>query len=639
MGGKSSKVSEGDIKMQAHEEKEEHLKVEPGPMEKRSCTDILFLFLFAIFWGGMFVVANEALKSGNPERLINGVDLYGNTCGFNNLARNTTLRGRAYDLTSKPNLFFVPRYDNATNYQVKLLSVCVDSCPSQNIQSGSNLTSDLICAYDVAPVYTNVASGCTPKYATQSLVHRCIPTLGANLSEVVAMGNGIVSTLDLQQAKDLSYSLLSDMVIAWPYIAGSAGVAFLLAFLWLALMRKLAGVIVWGTIIVAVAVLTVLAAFFYKQSLMTAQNYSELPVQVRLASMDTVAKFCKGMFIFLAIVDCLIVLITMFMFTRIKIAIGLFKEASRAMMAMPFVLVVPVVIAISIAPLAVYWLYIGAYLATSGEATFDSNGNFTGYDATMRLRYLQIYHLFGGLWTLAFLHAIGDTTIAGAIGSYYWIHDKSKLSHVPVLKSFGRTIRYHMGSLIFGSLILAIVQTIRVIVNFVEQHMKGKENTMAKAALRCLDCILSCFERFIKFLNENAFVMVAIYGYTFCGGARRAFSLLASNILRVTALSCASSFLLFQGKVFVSALTTLIFFFVLRNNVNLSNFVLPCMAIAILAYAIAAAFFSVVKMAIRTVLLSFCEDCERNDGSEKKPYYMSDSLKSTIDAHHAICCC
>lgn len=31
-------------------------------------------------------------------------------------------------------------------------------------------------------------------------------------------------------------------------------------------------------------------------------------------------------------------------------------------------------------------------------------------------------------------------------------------------------------------------------------------------------------------------------------------------------------------------------------------------------------------MAIDTIFLSFCEDCERNDGSEDRPYYMSERL-------------
>lgn len=40
--------------------------------------------------------------------------------------------------------------------------------------------------------------------------------------------------------------------------------------------------------------------------------------------------------------------------------------------------------------------------------------------------------------------------------------------------------RYHLGSLAFGSLIIAIVQMIRVLLEYVDAKLKGKENPVAK---------------------------------------------------------------------------------------------------------------------------------------------------------------
>lgn len=39
----------------------------------------------------------------------------------------------------------------------------------------------------------------------------------------------------------------------------------------------------------------------------------------------------------------------------------------------------------------------------------------------------------------------------------------------------------------------------------------------------------------------------------------------------------------------------------------------------------------VYHIAIDTILLSFCEDCESNDGSAQRPYYMSDALLNFVD--------
>ncbi len=50
-----------------------------------------------------------------------------------------------------------------------------------------------------------------------------------------------------------------------------------------------------------------------------------------------------------------------------------------------------------------------------------------------------------------------------------------------------------------------------------------------------------------------------------------------------------------------------------------------------LAYGIAYCFMAVLDMAILTIFVSFCEDCERNDGSAEKPYYMLPKLMKYID--------
>lgn len=89
---------------------------------------------------------------------------------------------------------------------------------------------------------------------------------------------------------------------------------------------------------------------------------------------------------------------------------------------------------------------------------------------------------------------------------------------------------------------------------------------MAKLLLGCLKCCFWCLEKFLKFLNRNAYIMVreagrwglfllpleegfallraecpplppsapqiAVYGTNFCTSARNAFSLLMRNIIR-----------------------------------------------------------------------------------------------------------
>ena len=64
------------------------------------------------------------------------------------------------------------------------------------------------------------------------------------------------------------------------------------------------------------------------------------------------------------------------------------------------------------------------------------------------------------------------------------------------------------GSICFGSLIVAIVQATRALVNM----MRQEDNSI----LLCLaDCILSCIESLIEYFNKWAYVYVGLYGYPY----------------------------------------------------------------------------------------------------------------------------
>jgi len=76
--------------------------------------------------------------------------------------------------------------------------------------------------------------------------------------------------------------------------------------------------------------------------------------------------------------------------------------------------------------------------------------------------------------------------------------------------------------------------------------------------LKCCQCCLWCFEQVLKYLNKNAYIEIAIYGYNFCNAARKAFMLLTANALRVAAINSVGAFVLFLGKLVVIVATVFI---------------------------------------------------------------------------------
>ena len=127
-----------------------------------------------------------------------------------------------------------------------------------------------------------------------------------------------------------------------------------------------------------------------------------------------------------------------------------------------------------------------------------------------------------------------------------------------VISAFWRLVRFHLGTAAFGSFIIALIQLVRIILAYIEHLVKKYEArinfeisefyngpilqkkgfgaagkvalVILKAVLACLQCILACFERFMKFINVNAYIETAIYGYNFCRAAMKAFKLLVRNV-------------------------------------------------------------------------------------------------------------
>eukprot|EP00732_Lithocolla_globosa_P002670 Lithocolla_globosa_v1_NODE_1836_length_2305_cov_1.876444.p2 type:complete len:212 gc:universal NODE_1836_length_2305_cov_1.876444:1523-2158(+) len=204
------------------------------------------------------------------------------------------------------------------------------------------------------------------------------------------------------------------------------------------------------------------------------------------------------------------------------------------------------------------------------------------------------------------------------------------------MSAFYRTCRYHLGSLALGSMIIAIVQFIRYLLMKLEYALKGKSNPFLQYLLKCLQCLFLCVQRFLEFLNTNAYIEIAVYGYSFCKAAKRAFDLILRNIVRIVTVHKLGDFLLFCGKLIVSVGSAALGNYLIATYADDPTFwVVPVLTIFVISYCIAYVFMSVLDMAINTIFLSFCEDGERNDGSADKPYYCVKQLSKYMDKSEA----
>ena len=72
--------------------------------------------------------------------------------------------------------------------------------------------------------------------------------------------------------------------------------------------------------------------------------------------------------------------------------------------------------------------------------------------------WLQWFNLFGFYWAMNFVTAYGEMVLAGVFAKWYWTRNKTKVPCSALLTSLFNTTFYHLGTIAFGSLIIAIIK-------------------------------------------------------------------------------------------------------------------------------------------------------------------------------------
>lgn len=115
-----------------------------------------------------------------------------------------------------------------------------------------------------------------------------------------------------------------------------------------------------------------------------------------------------------------LLLLTLLMASRLKIAIACLKVASLAINHMPLILFFPLVTLSVYVAFIIWWIFVTVFLYSCGTAVQDPSTGAWELTWTRQLQYVGVYHLFGLLWTTQFLVSFSHVVIAGAVSAYYW---------------------------------------------------------------------------------------------------------------------------------------------------------------------------------------------------------------------------
>ncbi|XP_039450769.1 choline transporter-like 2 isoform X2 [Culex pipiens pallens] len=476
--------------------------------------------------------------------------------------------------------------------------------------------------------------------------------------------------------------VVEDILETWRLVIVILVLSLVASLLFITMLRWIAKPMVWISILGVIAALSYGVYYSYTRYDYISKHPVENHVNVSPNLSSLVESWFKSekvwlwILVILSIGLVVLLLVVLVLRKRIVIAIALVKEGSKAVSAIFSTVFFPIIPWLLHIAVIVFSIVVGLYLASIGEPVYrvyglnatqscvcdnayrdgdicdpttfnahcqnrlirggictDAACHFQEIDSPKEVGYFHAVNVVGFFWGICFVSAFGDMVLAFTFATWYWTFRKKELRFFVLTTGFLRTVRYHLGTLAFGSLIIAICKIIRAALEYIDHKLRKYDNGVVKAVLCLCKCCFWCLESFLKFLNTNAYIMCAIHGKNFCSSAKDAFSLLARNILRVIAVDKVTGFLFFLSKLMLAcgmAAVTYTFFDSGAATKQLHYAFIPAILVFVGTYIIAAVFFSVYSVAVDTLFLCFLEDCERNDGTQEKPYYMSKSLMKIL---------
>ncbi|KAH8382735.1 hypothetical protein KR009_004993 [Drosophila setifemur] len=499
-------------------------------------------------------------------------------------------------------------------------------------------------------------------------------------------------------AQRLGEEIVEDLVNSWSIVLVACVCTLVASLIFIALMRWLSAPILWFAIFGVLTGLLVGIYYTVRQYIFW-EKTPTVPVH-GLNLHSTVKNVLQNqktwlyLSIFLGVCFVVILLLVIVLRKRIRIAIALTKEGSKAVSSVISTVFFPIFSWILYIAAIAFAIGVGLYLGSIGPLSFrmvrrlTDTGEVTNErcvcegpainytvggacDPQVFERYCYnpeastlgffqqsarvacskttcsferinnppfitwsiVYNVFGFLWLSFFISAFSDMVLAATFARWYWTFKKRDVPFFTLTRAFCQTAFYHLGTVAFGSLILAICRLIRLVLEYIDAKLKKYDNSVTRGILCCMRCFFYLLETFLKFLNRNAYIMCAIHGKDFCGSAKDAFNLIMRNFLRVVTLDKVTDFLFFLSKLLLTAGAGVATYYFLANNpavIQLHYNAVPTTVVVIAAFLITSVFFGVYSTAVDTLFLCFLEDCERNDGSPEKPFFMSKQLMKIL---------
>ncbi|KAJ3326198.1 putative choline transporter, neither null mutation nor overexpression affects choline transport [Boothiomyces sp. JEL0866] len=309
----------------------------------------------------------------------------------------------------------------------------------------------------------------------------------------------------------------------------SAVVGFLLSVIYFFLMQRFAGTLIKVTLIIAIVVNFAIAALFF-----------------------IVGQLIAG--VFMLIIACLVAWAYWSWRFRIPFAKVILKTVTSITKQFPGTLAAGVI------GLIVQVIFIGWWVVTAVGIFKLESDKVLGSGASYGIFVFTVFFFY---WNSQVIGNAVHITVAGVFATFYFQGIPNAGGGVtvsvrnPTAASAKRALTTGFGPNCYGSLLIAIIQTLKFLVNNARKN-DGGDNIALQIILCCIACILNIFQDLLEYFNKYAFAQVAIYGKDYCTAAKDTWELAKSRGIDAVINDNLIGNVLGMGCLFIGVITAAI---------------------------------------------------------------------------------
>jgi hypothetical protein len=235
----------------------------------------------------------------------------------------------------------------------------------------------------------------------------------------------------------------------------------------------------------------------------------------------------------------------------------------------------------------------GQSTTNSGQST--STGTFIATVA-------WVFFLY---WFCYTAQNVAHCTTSGTVGSWWFTQQPTNA----VSGSLKRALTTSFGSIALGSLIVALIQTVRFVLRSLERSMRRSDNVVAAAIICCARCLIRQFEELVRYFNKYAFIVVSLYGKSFRAAGGDVWSMFHTRGWTAIINDDLVEAVLFVASLGIAAVTALVGGGVAlaQSGGTLTSVSLPILISFIVGILLSTTILGVIDSATKTIFVCYAK--------------------------------